>query len=89
MVKANLMLDLDPPWPDSISHFLKPNSNIKKTLGGSNNDPQFKFKMNQFKLLPIQLKLLLIASWSIMAWVGLIFHNNQCQFICTNPYFAS
>ena len=45
--------------------------------------------MSQFKLVPIQFKLLLIASWSIMAWVGLIFHNNQCQFIQTNPVFAS
>ena len=67
MVKAKPMLDPDPPWLDSISHLSEPNLNIKKPLGVSNNDPQFKIKMNQFKLVPIQFKLLLNASWSIMA----------------------
>ena len=70
-----------PPWQDSISHLLKPNTNIKKTLGRSNNDSQFKPKMNQLKLVPIQFKLLLIASWRIIPWVSLILHNNQCQSI--------
>ena len=77
-----------PPWQDSISHLLKPNTNIKKFLGGSNNDPQFKPKMNQLKLVPIQFKLLLIPSLSIIPWVGLILHNNQCQSNCTKSIFA-
>jgi hypothetical protein len=84
MVKAKPMLDPDPPWLDSISHLSEPNLNIKKPLGVSNNDPQFKIQNEpiQTRAHPIQTLAQCIMEhhglgWSHFSQQPMSIHSNE------------